>query len=134
MPRKRKSQSTPPEPEGYKQLSLFDIINSDSYEVLSRDAVIDYDPVEKTADYMRQIVQSEREWETTIKTAREHLLRIDARQLYLDFFTDLKRQIEQNSSNAPRLARLLEQVAIRGFGMTYEQVRVKSPRQILESI
>ena len=129
MPRKRKSQSTPPEPEGYKQLSLFDIINSDSYKVFSRDAVIDYDPVEKTADYMRQIVQSEREWETTIKTAREHLLGIDARQLYLNFFTDLKRQIEQNSSNAPRLARLLEQVAIRGFGMTYEQVRVKSPRQ-----
>jgi hypothetical protein len=127
MPRKRKSQSTPLNSEGYKQLSLFDIINSDSYQVLSRDAVIDYDPVARTADYMRQIVESERAWTTTIQTAREHLLEIDATQLYLDFFVDLKHQIEKDSSRSARLSRLLEQVAIRGFGMTHEQVQVDKP-------
>lgn len=127
MPRKRKSQSD--SFEQYQQLELdFDkIINDKSHKVFSRDAVADYDPVARTADYMRQIVESERAWTTTIQTARERLLKIDARQLYLDFFTDLKRQIEQDSSKSARLARLLEQVAIRGFGMTKEQVQVDKP-------
>ncbi|MEG4345740.1 hypothetical protein QUB70_21035 [Microcoleus sp. A003_D6] len=127
MPRKRKSQSNSPDPDRYRQLSIFDILNSDTYEVLSRDAVADYNPVARTADYMRQIVESERAWTTTIQTAREHLLEKDPRELYLDFFTDLKRQIEQDSSKSARLARLLEQVAIRGFGMTKEQVRIEKP-------
>lgn len=127
MPRKRKSESTPLDPERYKQLTIFDILDSDTYKVLSRDAVADYNPVARTADYMRQIVESERAWATTIQTARERLLQTDARQLYLDFFTDLKRQIEQDSSKSARLARLLEQVAIRGFGMTKEQVRIEKP-------
>jgi len=127
MPRKRKSQSNSSDPERYRQLSIFDILESDTYEVLSRDAVADYNPVARTADYMRQIVESEKAWTTTIQTAREHLLEKDPRELYFDFFTDLKRQIEQDSSKSARLARLLEQVAIRGFGMTKEQVRIDKP-------
>jgi len=127
MPRKRKFQ--PDSSEQYQQLELdFNkIINDESHKVFSRDEVADYNPVARTADYMRQIVESQRAWETTIKTAREHLLEKDPRELYLEFFTDLKRQIEQDSSKSARLAPLLEQVAIRGFGMTREQVRIEEP-------
>jgi len=127
MPRKRKFQ--PDSSEQYQQLELdfSEIINDESHKVFSRDAVADYNPVERTADYMRQIVKSQRDWETTIKTAREHLLKKDPRELYREFFTDLKRQIEQDSSKSARLARLLEQVAIRGFGMTREQVGIEEP-------
>jgi len=127
MPRKRKSQ--PDSSEQYQQLELdfSKIINDESHKVFSRDAVADYNPVARTADYMRQMVESQRAWETTIKTAREHLLAKDPRELYLEFFTDLKRQIEQDSSKSARLARLLEQVAIRGFGMTREQVGIEEP-------
>src|SRR5438552_1786302 len=124
MPRKPKARSS----ELFQQLPLdFDtVINS--AQVLSREEVAaksnlgdirqDYDPVAQTTVYMQRAVQFENAWETTIQKAREALLIVDPRQLYNDFFVDLKNQIEKNSPKSARLADLLEQVAIRGFGMT----------------
>lgn len=96
-------------------------------QVFSRDQVVYYDPVQKTADYMKQLVQSQKLWETTIQKAREDLLHKDPRELYLEFLIDLKQQIEQNSTKSERLAKLLRQVAIRGLGMTSEQLDIKQP-------
>ncbi|NEP45125.1 MAG: hypothetical protein F6K35_40275, partial [Okeania sp. SIO2H7] len=126
MPRKRKPKPISAQSQ-YEQLSLFDLLENESYEVLSRDEVANYNPVQKTANYMKQLVESQQAWETTIQTAREQLLKTDARQLYFDFLKDLKDRIEQDSSKSVLLARLLKQVAIRGLGMTREQVQVDSP-------
>jgi hypothetical protein len=134
MPHKAKRHSSD---EPYQQLPLdFDtVINS--AQVFSREEVVarshaddshqDYDPVVQTTGYMQRAVQLEEAWETALQKAREALLCVDARELYFDFFTDLKHQIEQNSPKAARLADLLDQVAIRGFGMTRNQVRVERP-------
>jgi hypothetical protein len=124
MPRKKKYHNTE---SNYIQLEMdFDqVINS--AQVLSRDQVVYYDPVQRTTDYMKQLVKAQKEWETTIQTAREQLLNKDARELYIEFFIDLKQQIEQNSPQSERLAKLLRQVAIRGLGMTSEQVDINSP-------
>lgn len=121
MPRKRKSKSSIEH-----QLTFEDLIQSS--EVLSREQVAaqarqdsdfeSYDPVAQTADYMQRIVHAENAWETSVQKARDQLLQKDPRELYLDFFTDLKYQIEQNTAKSARLANLLEQAAIRGFGMT----------------
>lgn len=126
MPRRHKSKSNSSE---INQLSLDFNSIIESAKVLSREAVNSYDPVTRTLDIMCQIVDSERAWQTTIQTAREKLLETDPRELYLSFLIDLKNRIEQDSAKAPRLSRLLEQVAIQGFGMTYDQVKVKSPRR-----
>jgi hypothetical protein len=106
-------------------------------EVLSREEVAaqtlkgtglqDHDPVGQTTAYMQRAVHFEEAWETTIQQAREMLLEIDPRQLYLDFFLDLKRQIELNTSKSQRLANLLESVAIRGFGMERHHVVIEKP-------
>ena len=77
-----------------------------------------YDPVATTISYMLRCVEIEKNWETTLQKTREALLQTDPRQLYLDFFIDLKGQIEQNSSESEMLANLLRSVAIRGFGMS----------------
>jgi len=98
---------------------------------LSRDEVLGemtgYDPIEKTAEYMRQLVESQRQWETTIQKAREGLMQSNPRELYYDFLQDLKRQIENNSTQSERLSKLLEQVAIRGLGMTPRHVQIRRP-------
>lgn len=98
-----------------------------SAEVHSRQqdsAFQDYDPLATTAEYMRRAVEIEKAWETTFQKAREALLQSDPRQLYFDFLTDLKREVEQNSPRSEALARLLKTVAIRGFGMSNRQIRV----------
>ena len=105
-----------------------------SAEVLSRDQVAarsgqEHDPVEQTANYMRRAVEIEESWETTIRKARQELLKKDARELYLDFLLDLKRQIELGTDKAVTLASLLEAVAIRGLGMTREQISIRRPRR-----
>ncbi|MDQ3903554.1 MAG: hypothetical protein M3247_07940 [Thermoproteota archaeon] len=133
MPRKSKAQ--PQEPAPQLTLDFESII--ESAEVLSRDEFTakshqetspqEHDPIEQTTSYMQRAVQFEEAWETTIQEAREMLLEINSRQLYLDFFTDLKHQIEQNTSQSSRLANLLEQVAIRGFGMERHHVRLEKP-------
>ena len=129
MPRKRKSKSNSSDRNKQLELDFDSIINSESHEVLSRDAVVNYDPIQKTAEYMRQVLEAEKVWRTTIDNARKKLLETDPRQLYLDFFLDLKSQIEQGSSKSSRLAKLFEQVAIRGFGMTREQIKIEKPPQ-----
>lgn len=125
MPRKRKLNQDP------NQLSLEFVLQSPSHRIVSHDDLVkyDYDPVTRTLDIMRRIVDSERDWNTTIQAARKQLLAQDPRELYLNFLIDLKNTIEQDSTKAPRLSRLLEQVAIRGFGMTYNQIKINSPRR-----
>ncbi|OCR01053.1 hypothetical protein BCD67_16895 [Oscillatoriales cyanobacterium USR001] len=134
MPRKKKSSNIQ---SPYIQLEIdFDqILNQDNegYEILDREQVNSYDPLknhdpfEKTLEYMSQLVKAQDQWETTIKTAREHLSQKDPRELYFEFFKDLREQIKQNSTQSERLAKLLKQVAIRGFGMTKEQVNIIPP-------
>ncbi len=129
MPRKRKPQSSQSQ-----QLSFEEMIKNS--EVLSREKVVaqtkplesqDYDPVAQTADYMQRAVRFEEAWETTIQKAREALLEVDAREIYMDFLNDLKQQIEQNSSKSARLASLFRQVAHRGLGISKQILDVKEP-------
>ena len=87
-----------------------------------------HDPVATAVLYMQRCVEIEKDWNTTLQKARRDLLQIDPRQLYFDFLTDLKRQIEQNSTNSEALANLLEKVAIRGFGMsTPKHIKITQP-------
>ena len=87
----------------------------------------EYDPLATTAEYMRHVVEIERAWETTFQKAREALLQTKPQQLYFDFLMDLKHEIEQNSSKSEALSKLLEAVAIRGLGMSKQQIRVSQP-------
>jgi hypothetical protein len=87
----------------------------------------EYDPIQQTVGYMQRAVELEDAWHTIIQKARDALLHVDARQLYMDFFHDLKQQIEQNTSRSDRLAELVESVAIRGLGMTKQQVQIHKP-------
>lgn len=103
-------------------------------EVLTREDVAakfrqedTYNPIEQTAAYMQRLVQAEDAWETTLQRARHELLRTDARQLYCDLIADIVKQIQSQPSRASRLSNLLHMVAIRGLGMTREQIRVSSP-------
>src|SRR5918992_5326017 len=65
-----------------------------------------YDPTKQTAVYMQRAVQFEEAWETTIRKARESLLEKDARELYLEFITDLKDQVELVPARSARLGSL----------------------------
>lgn len=124
----RKSSSTLSEQSAQLWLDFENIIKS--AQVRSRDEVVtypDYDPVARTADYMKRAVQFEEAWDTTIQKARSELLQRDPRELYFDFFKDLKQQIDQAGSRSLRLAHLFELVAVRGFGMTKEQVQIGKP-------
>jgi len=92
MPRKSKSQL---KSDLQLEISFDEVISS--AEVASRqqdDDFREYDPLTKTAEYMQRAVEIESAWETTIQKARDALLKVDTRQLYFDFLTDLKRQIE----------------------------------------
>lgn len=132
MPRKKKNNDTH---SPYRQLEMNfdDILNQETYEVLDRDQVNNYDtfknhdPFTETLEYMAKLVKAQDQWETTIKTAREQLSKTDPRELYLEFFKDLRIQIQENSEQSERLAKLLKQVAIRGFGMTKDQVNITPP-------
>ena len=84
-------------------------------------------PVETTVLYMERCLEIEKDWDTTLQKARRALLQTDPRQLYFDFLTDLKRQIEQNSPKSEALAELLRAVAIRGFGMSRQQIHIRRP-------
>jgi hypothetical protein len=132
MSRKKKINHTH---SSYRQLEMNfdDILNQENYEVLDRDQVNNYDtfknhdPLAETLEYMAKLVKAQDQWETTIKTAREQLLKTDPRELYLEFFKDLRIQIQENLEQSERLVKLLKQVAIRGFGMTKEQVNITPP-------
>lgn len=126
MPNRRKSLK---QLSNKEQLSLDFHSIIESAQILNREDAANYDPLTRTLDVMRHIFDSERAWETTIQAAREQLMKRDPRELYFDFFVDLKKTIEADSTKAPRLSRLLEQVAIRGFGMTDGQIQVNRPRK-----
>ncbi|MBE9195802.1 hypothetical protein IQ219_10915 [Synechocystis sp. LEGE 06083] len=99
-----------------------------SAEVYSRDQVSRlYDPLKETAVYMKKLVDSQREWDSTIKKAREELLGVNPRDLYFEFIIDISNRIEQNTVHSERFAKLLRQVTIRGFGMTKKHINIKSP-------
>ncbi|MDJ1179856.1 hypothetical protein PJF56_13365 [Roseofilum sp. BLCC_M91] len=132
MPRKKKSSYIN---SNYIQLEMnFDeIFNPDSSQILNREQINSYDrlknhdPLEQTLEYMSKLVKAQDQWETTIQTARERLSQKDPRELYLEFFQDLREQIKHSSNQSERLANLLKQVAIRGFGMTKEEVNITPP-------
>lgn len=121
----------------YQQMPLnFEAVISSS-QVLSRGQVearnpeLDgkqaYDPIAQTTEYMRRVVQVEEAWETTLQRARQELLVLDARELYFEFVSDLKRQVEQGGPRTGALANLLENVTLRGLGMTKEQISIQKP-------
>lgn len=107
----------------------------ESAQVFSREQVVakavpgegTYDPVGRTAAYVQRVVEIEAAWETTLQRAREELLTRDARQIYSDFLQDLKRQIEQDSANSANLGTLLEQVGIRGLGISRHHLKIHRP-------
>lgn len=120
-----------------EQMSLdFNTVISSS-QILSRgqvealnpalDGKQSYDPIAQTTDYMRRVVQVEEAWETTLQRARQELLTLDARELYFEFLCDLKRQIEEGGPRVAGLASLLESVAVRGLGMTRDQIAIQRP-------
>src|SRR5947209_2044939 len=74
---------------------------------------------------MHRAVRFEEVWETTIAQAREKLLEVDARSLYLDFFNDLVQQINAGVPKAAKFVTMLEQVFVRGLGMTREAVTIE---------
>lgn len=124
----RKSGSGSSEPNSQLWFDFDEVIKSG--RVRSRDEVVvdqDYDPVTRTADYMQRAVQFEEAWDTTIQKARDELLQRDPRELYLEFLTDIKRQIAQDTRRTVRLAHLLDLVAVRGFGMSRNQVHLDKP-------
>jgi len=131
MPRKRSNDSD----RSALQLSIdFDQILS-AAEVISRDTVVarlndqDYSPVNQTANYMQRVVQAEDAWETTLAKARSELLKVDAKEIYWDFLFDVSRTIETEPQTATRLTNLLQQVAIRGLGMTARQIQISRPQR-----
>lgn len=138
MRHKRSTKGSPkPKPAASKpQGSLdFDSVIR-SAEVRSRDqvtasdpdaALSDYNPVAQTAEYMRRSLKVEDAWETTISRTRDALLKQDARDLYLEFLLDLSSQINAGVSRTPRLVELVRAVAIRGLGMSPNEIRIEEP-------
>jgi len=135
----RKSKHKPDSSNSYEQLAFDFQAVIQSAQVFSREEVAaksqegddgePYSPVAQTADYMKRAVQFEENWETTVQQARESLLGKNALELYLEFITDLKSQVEQGAPKTPRLARLLEQVVIRGLGVRREHFWIEKPQR-----
>jgi hypothetical protein len=127
----RKSQPFPSDQNPQLPLNFDEVIRT--AEVFSRDDIErkalpqDYDPISLTTEYMKRTVQFEEAWETTIQRARKSLLMADPREIYFNFLTDLKQQIDRRSRDSAKLGHLLEQVAIRGFGMSRNHLVVESP-------
>jgi len=88
-----------------------------------------YDPTGLTSSYMRRAVEFEEKWETTIRRAREELLKVDPRELYLEFFQSLAQHMNSGAPRAAKFADVLEAVAIRGFGMSRQQIAIRRPLQ-----
>jgi hypothetical protein len=122
-------------PDADGQLAFdFDAI-IEAAQVFSRDAVAatvsgegsPYEPVSQASDYMHQVVEAERKWETTIQQARNALLGVDPRSLYSAFLADLVQQLNAGSPRSGALARLLESVAHRGLGITRQGLQISQP-------
>jgi hypothetical protein len=118
MPRKRKTAEADP-----AQITLSEILGR--AEVRSKEEVAassklgegrtEYSPVDQTAKYMERAVRFEEVWETTIAKARERLLEVDPRELFMEFFDDLVTQAKTGESKAGRYVGMLELVGIRGL-------------------
>jgi hypothetical protein len=128
MPRKRRPAPGDFEPP-QAELEFDRVIGA--AQVLSRDQVLAagelYDPVEVTANYAERAIRLEEAWPTTIARARELLLTVEPRQLYFDFLSDLADRVASGGATTERLAALLEQVAVRGLGMTSRELSVRRP-------
>jgi hypothetical protein len=132
MPRKRKTAEADP-----AQITLSDIL--EGAEVRSKEEVAatikldegrtEYSPVDQTAKYMERAVRFEEVWETTIAKARERLLKVDPRELFMEFFDDLVTQAKAGRAKARGYVGMLELVGIRGFGMTKDMLSLeRSPK------
>jgi hypothetical protein len=133
MPRKSKPRDPGPE-SGQLAFDFRTVI--DSGKVLSREEVmnrrqpddsVEYSPIDRTAEYMQRAVKMEEAWETTVQEARERLLTVDPRELYFEFLRDLKSRTEKGGAQAERYAKLLENVAFRGLGITIESLEILPP-------
>src|SRR5688500_9839372 len=101
------------DPASSQPLDFAEVLESG--QVFSREEVTaktpptsqEYDPVSQTTGFMHRAVKVEEAWETILRTAREQLFAVDARQLYLDFLDDLKGQVEAGSPRAPIITKLL---------------------------
>jgi hypothetical protein len=128
MPRKSKTVQA-----DSAQKTLWDIL--EGAEVRSKEEVAasskldegrtEYSPVDQTAKYMERAVRFEEVWETTIAKARERLLKVDPRELSMDFFDDLVTHAKAGGSKARRYFGMLELVGIRGFGMTKDMLSLE---------
>lgn len=123
-------------PSNAQQLELDFNAVLNSSTVVSRDEVeyqrrtddrSDYSPVEQTAEYMRRAVKMEDAWETTIQEARKLLLKVDPRDLYFEFLSDLRRTVEAGGAQSGKYAKLLESVAFRGLGITADALKIAPP-------
>jgi hypothetical protein len=103
------------------------VFSRDEVAAEARSGEAPYDPVEQTTNYMRQLVEAESRWETTLEEARATLLRVDPRELYFEFIADLKHQINTGSARSGSLARLLEHVAYRGLGIERSHLTITAP-------
>src|SRR5918996_948982 len=133
MARKRKTAEADP-----AQITLSDILERE--EVWSKEEVAatgkldegrtEYSPVDQTAKYMERAVRFEEVWETTIAKAREKLLKVDPRELFMDFFDDLVTQAKAGGPKAGRYLVMLDLVGIQGFGMTKEMLSLqRTPKE-----
>jgi hypothetical protein len=134
MARKKTSKSQ----QGQKTLWDFATVIEEG-KVLSKEEVAasskrdeaksEYSPIDQTASYMQRAVRFEEVWETTIADARKRLLKVDPRELFLDFFDDLVAQAKTGSPKAGRCIGLLEAVGTRGLGFTKEMLSFdKAPK------
>lgn len=123
-------RNRPSNSDGNSQLPLdFEQIVSGA-EVKDRDAYDPdsaYNPITRTAEYARRIVEFERQWGTTISRARDLLLQTNARQLYVDFLSDLIGRIDRGDPRARQYAELVKAVAHNGLGMNSRLVQADPP-------
>jgi hypothetical protein len=111
MPRKPKTVQA-----DSAQKTLWDIL--EGAEALSKEEVaasskldegrMEYSPVDQTAKYVERAVRFEEVWETTIAKARERLLKVDPRELFMDFFDDLVTQAKAGGPKAGRYVVMLD--------------------------
>lgn len=96
-------------------------------ELLSRADVSS--PIGRATRYVAKAIQLEKHWHNIVREAREKLLQCNAVELYQKFFDDMAGRVKNNAAQSLLFARTLEQVAYRGFGMSYEHLRIIRPKK-----
>ena len=94
---------------------------------LSRVDVLKYSPIDQATRYVAKAIRLEKHWGTIVREARDMLLKCDAAELYQKFFDDLANRVKNNDPQSALLARTLESVAYRGFGMSHKHLRIEPP-------